>query len=152
MAVQVGTTEDQGLYNKPSAAVHPGALAAGTLTQYNTFLSQFLRISGYIWERKEVAYNRLFCDDGKKVFVRVGDSTYVKYLHITIVFKEWNIQREIWHFYLRRRRQYFASKPLHPISHLHSVKTRKAVPISSPLRERKNSQITLTFRNLASHI
>ena len=34
--VQVGTTKDQGLYNKPSAAVHPGALAAGTLPQYNT--------------------------------------------------------------------------------------------------------------------
>ena len=34
--MQVGTTEDQGLYNKPSAAVHPGALAAGTLPQYNT--------------------------------------------------------------------------------------------------------------------
>ena len=31
MAVQVGTTKGQGLYNKPSAAVHPGALAAGTL-------------------------------------------------------------------------------------------------------------------------
>ena len=29
-------TKDQGLYNKPSAAVHPGALAAGTLPQYNT--------------------------------------------------------------------------------------------------------------------
>ena len=29
--MQVGKTEDQGLYNKPSAAVHPGALAAGTL-------------------------------------------------------------------------------------------------------------------------
>ena len=34
--MQVGTTKDQGLYNKPSAAVHPGALAAGTLLQYNT--------------------------------------------------------------------------------------------------------------------
>ena len=33
--MQVGTTKDQGLYNKPSAAVHPGALAAGTLLQYN---------------------------------------------------------------------------------------------------------------------
>ena len=33
--VQVGTTKDQGLYNKPSAAVHPGAVAAGTLLQYN---------------------------------------------------------------------------------------------------------------------
>ena len=29
--MQVGTTKDQGLYNKPSAAAHPGALAAGTL-------------------------------------------------------------------------------------------------------------------------
>ena len=36
LAVQVGTTKDQGLYNKPSAAVHPGALAAATLPQYNT--------------------------------------------------------------------------------------------------------------------
>ena len=32
--MQVGTTKDQGLYNKPSAAVHPGALAAGTLPHY----------------------------------------------------------------------------------------------------------------------
>ena len=36
--MQVGTTKDQGLYNKPSAAVHPGAFAAGTLPQYNTVL------------------------------------------------------------------------------------------------------------------
>ena len=34
----VGTTKDQGLYNKRSAAVHPGALAAGTLPQYNTIV------------------------------------------------------------------------------------------------------------------
>ena len=34
--MQVGRTKDQGLNNKPSAAVHPGALAAGTLPQYNT--------------------------------------------------------------------------------------------------------------------
>ena len=34
--MQVGTTKDQGLYNNPSAAVHPGALAAGTLPQYST--------------------------------------------------------------------------------------------------------------------
>ena len=34
--MQVGTTKDQGLYNKPSVAVHRGALAAGTLPQYNT--------------------------------------------------------------------------------------------------------------------
>ena len=31
--MQVGTTKDQGLYNKPSAAVHRGALAAGILPQ-----------------------------------------------------------------------------------------------------------------------
>ena len=34
--MQVRTTKDQGLYNKPSAAVHQGALAAGTLPQYST--------------------------------------------------------------------------------------------------------------------
>ena len=36
--MQVGTTKDQGLYNKPSVAVHPGALAAGTLPQCNTIV------------------------------------------------------------------------------------------------------------------
>ena len=35
LTVQVGTTKDQGLYNKPLTAVHLGALAAGTLPQYN---------------------------------------------------------------------------------------------------------------------
>ena len=34
--MQVGKTKDQGLYNNPYAAVHPGALAAGTLPQHNT--------------------------------------------------------------------------------------------------------------------
>ena len=34
--MQVGTTEGQGLYNKPSAVVHPGALGAGALPQYST--------------------------------------------------------------------------------------------------------------------
>ena len=34
--MQVGTTKEQGFYIKPSAAVHVGALAAGTLPQYNT--------------------------------------------------------------------------------------------------------------------
>ena len=37
--MQVGTTKDQGLYNKPLAAVHPGALADRTLPQYNTIPS-----------------------------------------------------------------------------------------------------------------
>ena len=31
LEVQVGTTKDQGLYNKPSVAAYPGALATGTL-------------------------------------------------------------------------------------------------------------------------
>ena len=43
LGVQVGRTKDQGLYNKPSAAVHPGALAAGTLPQYNTIFCVKLR-------------------------------------------------------------------------------------------------------------
>ena len=36
--MQVGTTKDQGLYNKPSAAVHPGALAAGTVPHNITYI------------------------------------------------------------------------------------------------------------------
>ena len=44
--MQVGTTKDQGLYNKPSAAVAQGALAAGTLPQYNTMVQIYtLQIS-----------------------------------------------------------------------------------------------------------
>ena len=35
--MHVGKTKDHGLYNKPSAAVHPGTLAAGTLPQYNKY-------------------------------------------------------------------------------------------------------------------
>ena len=37
--MQVGTTKDQGLYNKPSSAVHPGALAAVTVPQYTIGVS-----------------------------------------------------------------------------------------------------------------
>ena len=47
--MQVGMTKDQGLYNRPSAAVHPGALAAGTLPQYinsHCIYSRQHRISG----------------------------------------------------------------------------------------------------------
>ena len=33
--MQAGKTKDQGLYNKPSVAAHPGALSASTLPQYN---------------------------------------------------------------------------------------------------------------------
>ena len=43
--MQVGMTKDQGLYNKSSAAVHPGALAAGVLPQYNTI--QYNRARSY---------------------------------------------------------------------------------------------------------
>ena len=44
--MQVGTAKDQSLYNKPSAAVHAGALVAETLPQYNTIqcLYHLLRI------------------------------------------------------------------------------------------------------------
>ena len=44
--MQVGTTKDQSLYNKPSAAVHPGALVAGILPQYNTTQTVQLRMLG----------------------------------------------------------------------------------------------------------
>ena len=41
LALHVGKTKDQGLYSKPSAAVHLGALTAGTLTLYNTVFSTY---------------------------------------------------------------------------------------------------------------
>ena len=42
--MQVGTIKDQGLYNKSSAAVHPGALAAGTLP-HNIPLAHAVRMN-----------------------------------------------------------------------------------------------------------
>ena len=39
LTVQVRMTKDQGLYNKPSVAVHLRTLAAGTLPQYDTIAS-----------------------------------------------------------------------------------------------------------------
>ena len=39
--MQIGRTRDQGLYNKHWAAVHPEALAAGTLPQYNTPIDSY---------------------------------------------------------------------------------------------------------------
>ena len=44
--MQVRTTKDQGLYNKPSAAMHPGALAAETLPQYSTISTDTVSHSG----------------------------------------------------------------------------------------------------------
>ena len=37
--MQVGRTKDQGLYNTPSAAVHPGALDPGTPPQYKEYVA-----------------------------------------------------------------------------------------------------------------
>ena len=48
--MQVGKSRYQGLYNKPSAAVHPGELAAVTLTQYNTIKYKGLNDGQYMTE------------------------------------------------------------------------------------------------------
>ena len=58
--MQVGTSRDQGLYNKPSAAVHPGALAAETLSQYNTSSVQWIVISWEVLRRGAVESRRSF--------------------------------------------------------------------------------------------
>ena len=63
--MQVGTTKDQGLYSKPSAAVHPGALAAGTLPQY-TIQSTVTFVSGY-----QVPNNRPYNKRKRKNFIIV---------------------------------------------------------------------------------
>ena len=51
--MQLGTTTDQGLYDKPSAAVHPGALAAGTLPEYKIPLDLRVYVSE-IWLAQRV--------------------------------------------------------------------------------------------------
>ena len=64
--MQVGTTKDQGFYNKPSAAVHPEALAAGTLPIYNTIQSKGRYV--HLTEQKEDVYE-------------IGDSPSQKVIH-----------------------------------------------------------------------
>ena len=49
--MQVGRTKDQGSYNKPYAAVHPGALAAGILPQYNTISPILIFVKNWAKER-----------------------------------------------------------------------------------------------------
>ena len=70
--MQVGRTKEQGLYNKPSAAVHPGALAAGTLLQYNT--NNFSNSSLYKILVQEVKYRSQ------------GTIRYTKYMNFKSIF------------------------------------------------------------------
>ena len=51
LVVQGGTNKDQGLHNKPQATVHRGALAAGTLPQYNTL---FTAVTNHKMEQKNI--------------------------------------------------------------------------------------------------
>ena len=62
--MQVGMTKDQGLYNNPSAAVHPGALAAGTLPQYNTITVVSDRMTSFSADFKKTGcFYRVFSED-----------------------------------------------------------------------------------------
>ena len=68
--MQVGTTKDQCLYTKPSAVVHSGSLAAGTLLHtYETsnqnkvncrhitlLLLEFVRIFGEIFSHENIRF------------------------------------------------------------------------------------------------
>ena len=62
--MQVGMSKDQGLYDKPLAAVHPGALSAGTLPQYNiTGTVQFvdLGLDKKTILKHDLKFNTLMC-------------------------------------------------------------------------------------------
>ena len=62
--MQLGTTKDQGLYNKPSAAVHPGALSARTLLQYNTRALINLQICYCLFQLWPLKYLVTLCMGG----------------------------------------------------------------------------------------
>ena len=60
--MQVGTTKDQDLYKRPSAAVHPGALVARTVPQYNTIqLGMVIRPVPCI-QKTQVSISGKYCD------------------------------------------------------------------------------------------
>ena len=56
--MQVGKTKDQGLYNKPTEAVYPGALAAGTLPQFITIQSVKLEYTEHDYSRSALLSSR----------------------------------------------------------------------------------------------
>ena len=56
--MKIGKIKEQGLYNKPSAAVHPGALAPGTLPQYNTIQYNTIQYNTIQATIKNVHYNK----------------------------------------------------------------------------------------------
>ena len=64
--MQVGTTKDQGLYNKPSATVHPVTLAAWTLPQYNTKNTVWCTV----WSRGVIGPYCFEDEDGRAVPVK----------------------------------------------------------------------------------
>ena len=72
--MQVGTTKDQGLYNKLSATVHPGALAAGTLPQYNTIYVILVR-------------NRNLPDDD---VLKKSKHVTVSYIYFYVIYNSYN--------------------------------------------------------------
>ena len=75
--MQVGTTKDQGVYNKPSAAVHPGALAAGTLPQYSTILSQMIPFQFRPPCSVSIRFNIILTSASSYLAVRFSDRNFV---------------------------------------------------------------------------
>ena len=65
--MQVGMIKDQGSYNWPSAAVHPGALAAGTLPRYSTTGYTELKI-GESFFKPNCQHQNYLCKISKFIF------------------------------------------------------------------------------------
>ena len=59
--MQVGMTKDQGVYNKPLAEVHPGALAAGTLL--HTYICRQIVLFVKSTLQAYLCLNNLSCED-----------------------------------------------------------------------------------------
>ena len=83
--MQVGTTKYQVLYNKPLAAVHPGALAAGTLPQYNTSPAPSVQEAG--WASGTVWTGAQNPVPTPELNPRTVHPTARRYTHITKVYK-----------------------------------------------------------------
>ena len=90
--MQVGTTKDQGLYNKPSAAVHPETLAAGTLPQYTIQYLATTRNSGFHILRISLEY----CHQHDLISKNLKTAT-----HRTLMVADVLCGRETWFLTLR---------------------------------------------------
>ena len=95
--MQVGTTKDQGLYNKPSTAVHPRTLGAGTVPQYNTTWNtcSYTHYVNVLQSRNKYAINCFSAANFKQIHIeeRLVSSLYAVKAYLSALSRNQTLKR-----------------------------------------------------------